>query len=120
VIFLLSAQSGLRISSDAGVDGPLRHLAHIGAYGILAVLVVHGLSALDERLTFRIALTAVSMSVLYGVSDEIHQGFVPDRMANPIDVGYDAVGAAAGVAIAWALIRLGARDRAREEPDPGR
>ncbi len=30
LIFALSAQSGLRVSDDASVDGPIRHVVHIG------------------------------------------------------------------------------------------
>jgi len=40
----------------------------------------------------------VVFSVLYGVSDEIHQIYVPGRTPDSLDVVADAVGAALGVA----------------------
>ncbi len=41
----------------------------------------------------RAALWAVLISVLYGISDEIHQAFVPGRTPRLLDVGMDALGA---------------------------
>jgi len=105
-IFILSAQPGLKISSDASVDGPARHLAHIGAYALLAVLLVHGLVGLGRPLTARTALLVGVLAIGYGITDEVHQAFVPERTANPVDVGYDAIGAAIGIGVARAWGRL--------------
>lgn len=109
-IFLLSAQPGLKISANASVDGPARHLAHIGVFAVLAVLLVHGLGALGRPLTARAALLAGALTIGYGITDELHQAFVPDRTANPVDVGYDAIGAAVGIGAAWAWGRIRAGD----------
>ena len=106
VIFALSSQPGLRVSSDAAVDGPVRHLAHVGAYALLALLLVHGMGSLGRPLTARTAAIAALLTIGYGVTDEIHQSFVPSRTANPIDVGYDAIGAGLGLAVAWGWGRL--------------
>jgi VanZ family protein len=102
LIFVLSAQPGLKISSDASVDGPARHVAHGFVYMVLTVLIVHGLGALGRPLTLRTALIAGVLGVGYGISDEIHQAFVPDRTGQAIDVVYDAIGVAIGLGIAWA------------------
>ena len=101
LIFLLSAQPGLKISSDASVDGPARHIAHGFVYTVLVLLIVHGLGALGRPLTLRTVLIAGAMSVAYGISDEVHQLFVPDRTGQAIDVGYDTIGTAIGLTIAW-------------------
>ncbi|MCC7032400.1 MAG: VanZ family protein [Acidobacteria bacterium] len=47
-------------------------------------------------------LLAWGIAVLYGVSDEWHQSFVPGRMADVRDVIADALGAALGLAAGWA------------------
>ena len=47
-------------------------------------------------------LAAWLVATLYGVSDEIHQSFVPARMADTRDVLADAAGAALGLGAAWA------------------
>lgn len=98
VIFALSAQPGLKISQDASVDAPARHLAHIAVYAVLAVLVLHGMRAIGRPLVGRTALVAAALTIGYGISDELHQAFVPERTANPIDVAYDALGALLGIA----------------------
>ncbi|MDQ4072445.1 MAG: VanZ family protein, partial [Actinomycetota bacterium] len=41
-----------------------------------------------------VALVAsLTVSIVYAVSDEIHQTFVPGRSGTPIDVSIDALGA---------------------------
>lgn len=43
---------------------------------------------------------------LYSCLDEYHQKFVPGRTCNVSDLGYDACGWLAGIALAFALTRL--------------
>jgi VanZ family protein len=38
-------------------------------------------------------VTAILIAILYGVTDEIHQRFVPPRQMDPMDLGADALGA---------------------------
>ena len=100
VIFALSAQPGLRVSDDPGVDLPIRHVAHVLAFGVLAVLLLRGLtSRAEEPWTWRQAALAVALATLYGVTDEIHQTYVPLRTGHLVDVGWDLLGAAAGVTL---------------------
>ena len=119
-IFLLSSQSGLRVSQDDAVDRPLRALAHAGAYATLAGLVL-GAMTWARRPTLRDAVVAVAIAVAYGISDEIHQSLVPDRSGRSEDVLIDAVGAVVGVAVTLPILRhraLRARsgdERARAE-----
>jgi VanZ family protein len=115
IIFLLSAQPGLRVSDDAAVDRPARTLAHIGTYAVLALLLVRAL--LVRRRPARIVAGAAwVVAVLFGVSDELHQAFVPDRTGRPSDVLVDAIGAAIGVAVAFAILPAIDRRRRRSAP----
>lgn len=41
------------------------------------------------------------IAVLYAMSDEFHQTFVPGRTGTPTDVLIDALGAAVGLAVLW-------------------
>jgi VanZ family protein len=104
LIFVLSAQPGLRISQDASVDGPIRHLVHVGMYAVLGVLLVHALHGSSWPV---IGLAAWAIATLYGVSDEIHQSLVPDRSGNLLDVSLDAIGAGLGIVAvaAWPVVR---------------
>ncbi len=54
----------------------------------------------------RAVLLAVLASMLYGVTDELHQLFVPLREPDPWDVAADTVGAAVAVlGMDWWLTR---------------
>ena len=65
------------------------------------------------RARWRTAALGALVTVAFGVSDEIHQSFVPGRDADVLDVVADALGAAVGAAgYAWALRARGsAADR---------
>ena len=94
VIFSFSAVPDLG-TGLGGWDLVLRKLAHTAEYAILGALLV--------RATERAGL-AFGLGVLYAVSDEIHQLFVPGRHGAPLDVVIDAVGVAVGIAL-WQSVR---------------
>ena len=77
---------------------------HSAAFAILSVLFCRARSGgLGPALRRGDAVLAVVFSVLYGVSDEYHQSFVPGRDATGWDVLKDAVGAVIG---AWLYARV--------------
>lgn len=81
-------------------DKPL----HAIVYGALGWLLLRGLArARLAEVTTRRGCTALLVAVLYGISDEIHQYFVPGRSPDPLDVAADALGAAIAVALAVGL-----------------
>lgn len=77
----------------------LDKLLHAVEYGILCALLLRALRNYELGLSGRnVIILAVVLSVLYGVSDEIHQFFVPGRSCSVFDLLADFVGAAiAGV-----------------------
>ena len=104
LIFGLSSVSSLPAPPGGLTD---KH-AHFITYGVLAALLVWGLTdRAPARTTWATAAAAVALAVLYGASDEWHQSFVPDREVSALDLAADASGAAiAAVALrAWAIIR---------------
>lgn len=90
-IFFLSHQSGdnLNLPTFVGAD----KLMHMIAYGTLAVTVLWflGKKGLD-RPRFTVAGT-VLFCLLYGVSDEFHQSFIPLRSVSVFDLLADTAGA---------------------------
>lgn len=74
-------------------------LYHFIEYSILSVLLtIAFVNAPPKWLpTGWIWTVAALISILYGVSDEVHQYFVPGRHATPSDLISDAIGAIAGV-----------------------
>lgn len=78
----------------------VRKLAHMTEYAILFILYRHALALSGAR---RPGLTALVMSAAYACTDEIHQGFVDDRMPSAVDVMIDTAGACAAWGMCGAL-----------------
>lgn len=69
-------------------------LYHMIEYGIFSFLLYNALlSTFKKERTLKIVLLVVVLTLLYGISDEFHQLFVPERSADPYDVVADASGA---------------------------
>ncbi|HII14898.1 MAG TPA: VanZ family protein [Nanoarchaeota archaeon] len=68
----------------------LDKLEHAFEYFILAMLL---LRALKHYIVKHPYVLSVAITALYGVSDEIHQLFVPGRVFSVYDIIADAVGA---------------------------
>jgi VanZ family protein len=73
--------------------------AHLFLYGALGLLLFFGFLRLG--IPGRIAVwLAITVAAMYGVSDELHQAFVPGRSATPFDIIVDVIGATAAVLLA--------------------
>jgi VanZ family protein len=78
---------------------------HFVAYGIMGILFYRAYQTLriKNNIQMLMLLSVVSAS-LYGISDEIHQSFVPFREAEVADVIADMLGAASGVLLYQLLV----------------
>ena len=74
---------------------------HLGEYGILGYLLARALGRyhLRKKVLF---ITAVSICFVYGISDELHQFFVPNRCTSFMDVVADGMGSSLGI---WIYIK---------------
>lgn len=95
VIFFFSAQSGLSVHENPPLSFYLeRKGAHVFEYLVLAFLLFrtfHAYSATDRK---SLLLLASGLSILYALSDELHQTFVPGREGKLSDVLIDGIGIA--------------------------
>lgn len=73
-------------------------LAHFLAYWGLSALLVRGFYFGTRQPPSWVFLIAALLATLYGISDELHQMFVPGRTAAVDDVVADALGALLGAA----------------------
>jgi VanZ family protein len=93
LIFIGSSIPGDRIGLETpGID----KLLHTIEYLVLSILLYSALKlqiSLGERAVFWFT---VAGSSLYGLSDEVHQIFVPLREFDPADIACDASGAILG------------------------
>lgn len=98
---LIFVQSSL---TDAPLPGAVPDkLAHAVGYAVLGGLVTRAMAGGFPRpVTWGTAVASFVVTVLYGVSDEWHQSFVPGRTADAWDVLADAAGASVAVGACWA------------------
>jgi VanZ family protein len=110
-IFLMSGRS--TVPKTPGISSEIAAAAgHVAVYGILAVLIARAILHRFDRFTV-LAAVAWTVSVVYGISDEYHQSFVPGRYAGVEDVLFDAMGAAIGIGVYHLYVRQQTRSRAR-------
>jgi VanZ family protein len=78
----------------------LDKLAHAAIYALLAFLAARAFATLPLQVRAHgLAWAAVLFAALYGLSDEVHQAFVPGRTADIWDLAADLAGALAGAFI---------------------
>jgi VanZ family protein len=89
------------LSNTPQLPGGTDKDAHAILYFGLGVLIVRAVAGgWGRRVTMGMAVAAAIGCGLYGVSDEIHQHFVPPRQVEALDVVADTVGgSAAGIAM---------------------
>lgn len=105
-IFYLSAQSALPEVPRPEVGGLAilpGKVAHVALYAVLSAFLSFALASW-RHLGWRQPLIAFVGATLYGMSDEFHQSFVPNRTPAWSDVALDAAGAALAL-LALLLLR---------------
>ncbi|KAF0207336.1 MAG: VanZ family [Actinobacteria bacterium] len=98
VIFGLSSLTGQQLAGSL-IPAGWSSLGHFGEYAILGLLLLVALGSRDR------AIAAIALASAYGITDELHQLFVPGRTSDPVDWLVDTAGAATGVFIAILIMR---------------
>jgi VanZ family protein len=79
-------------------------LLHLAGYALLGVLFYRAYRSRWENMPARrLFWLSAASTALYGLSDELHQYFVPYRNADVMDAAADAAGGLIGAALAMAL-----------------
>ena len=97
LIFYMSSLPGksLSLSAFPGAD----KIVHIFEYSVLGFLLARSCIHTGNPVfpsTRRVASFAIALSILYGVSDEWHQSFVPYRTSDVLDLAADSAGGILG------------------------
>ena len=110
-IFLGSSVAGTSLPPPGLFPGQDK-VVHLLEYGLLGFLVARALHRRSDppRSIRVIFFGAAAFALLYGLSDEFHQSFVPARSVDGFDVLADLVGGATGAALL--LLVRGRRSRA--------
>ena len=100
LIFFLSAQPRLPSVLPPGLPQIQDVVGHFTVYAVLVVLVWWALRGARMRYPF---LWALGATVLYSITDEFHQSFVPNRHPDVFDLATDFAGAVTALLIVWWL-----------------
>lgn len=84
---------GVELSAEE-LHLPIRKLAHMSEYALLFITSMWALLGIKKRYLF-----AACISVMFAISDEIHQLFVPGRAGSAVDVLIDSVGVGIGMLV---------------------
>jgi VanZ family protein len=98
VIFTISSFPSTTIPDYGAFDFLVKKGSHLLGYTLLGLAYCHALSVKGARQ----AILAWILAVLFAISDEFHQSFVPGRTAWGVDVLIDSSGALLGILI-WRL-----------------
>jgi VanZ family protein len=80
----------------------VRKNAHFFAYMLLSVLTLNAVSRSGGQGWLSVGVAFV-ITVLYAISDEVHQLFVPGRSGQVSDVLLDSTGALVGIALYYVI-----------------
>ncbi|RKL68203.1 VanZ family protein [Salipaludibacillus neizhouensis] len=83
----------------------VRKNAHFFAYLTLGLLVLHAMRRSGVR-GYQGAASALVIGVLYAISDEVHQLFIPGRSGEVRDVLIDSGGASAGIGLYLLVVKI--------------
>lgn len=108
LIFFLSNQSDLPHAPGAWLDTVVKKGGHALVFGILARLYLYALQGSGAACD-RLRGWSFALAVVYAMSDEAHQAYVPGRNPAVWDVLIDAVGAATAMGVHRLLAQASSR-----------
>lgn len=107
VIFYLSSRPWGGIPLFPHAD----KIIHLAIYFGLSALCVWSLRATALKWRSAIFPMAFVLATLYGVTDEVHQLFVPGRSCSVADLAFDGVGAFLGAWLAVIIVKKWRKER---------
>lgn len=103
VIFFLSGRSSIQVADEPVINFLFFKTLHVIEFSLLFMLYFRALkNTLRIAIGINVFAVAFVLTLLYAVTDEIHQLFVPSREGRLRDVIIDAIGAGG----AWIYLEL--------------
>ena len=96
LIFFLSSRSSTGIGGSRTQQFLIHKTLHIIVYALLSASFYYAFSTSTLVATKYIFILSVILTFLYGITDEIHQTFVPGRGGKFSDTLFDLIGAFLG------------------------
>lgn len=91
---VITLASSVSPAATTKISSNVFHPVEFAGLAFLAQLAAHGGAVPRPR--WHLLLWVALACVAFGVADELHQSFVPNRSSTALDVGLDALGTAAG------------------------
>ena len=93
IIFLLSSRQRIMVSEEYWTNFFIFKSLHVIEYAILATLNTIAIATNTKGLSLsRAVLYGAFFALLYAITDEVHQTFVPTRSGQARDVLIDSIG----------------------------
>ena len=93
IIYTLSSYHAVKSNDSYWLDFSFKKFAHMVEYGILWFLNYRALRHTTGWSKNRCRWIGILITVMYAVTDEYHQTWVPSREGRPRDVMIDTIGA---------------------------
>jgi hypothetical protein len=104
IIFLFSDHPTVTVTTIDWGDFLFKKTIHFFEFGILFLLFYRAFNKTVDWPSNKIAIWAIILTVLYAISDEYHQSFIPGRTATVRDVMIDSAGAFFAWISLWKLL----------------
>jgi len=95
----------LKLDYISKIEPLIRKLAHFSIYTVVGLSMMGFMCTFNIKDIFKISITSF-IGLVYAISDEIHQSFIPGRSPKLFDVGIDFLGVLTGIFIMIAIIIL--------------
>ena len=102
IIFILSSRQRLTVSHEYVLNFIFFKTLHMVEYGTLFLLCVRASNMSGKVGIWEVYKRAFIITILYAISDELHQTFVPTREGSLRDVIIDGIGAS----IIWYFLSI--------------
>lgn len=87
------------------IESIIRKIAHFSIYTTLGMILMSLFSTYKMKETIR-TFTSLSIGIIYAISDEIHQSFIPGRAAQITDVMIDSMGVMFGILLVILAMKI--------------
>lgn len=83
----------------------VRKLAHLSIYTLVGIFIMAFMCTFDTKLVFQFGIS-ILVGLIYAITDEYHQSFVPGRGPSITDVCIDTTGVFLGILIVLAIVSI--------------
>lgn len=87
------------------IEAVIRKIAHFSLYTLVGILVMGLMQTYNLEKNNKILCT-LGIGIIYAISDEVHQIFIPERTAKVSDVMIDSSGVLLGIGIVLLVLKI--------------